>query len=200
MWAITEFRTFVAEHLKPWHKFCDDNYLLDWKSVYDVKPELKWMRTCSEGTDLPLPSWVNLLNDPIQRKVQARAQNSLAEALERRRRRKGKGRCEIESGWHCAADQCSTSQETYTSKAVLDHLRDLHHYPEDDLTQIKRCLDEGDDIEREAKQSEELDGGGSDVRASNNKRCFIEEERVNGSSSDSPSDCLPSLSKRARVA
>lgn len=104
LWAITEFRTFVTEHLKPWHKFCDDNYLLDWNSVYDVKPELKRMRTCSEGTDLPLPSWVNLLNDPIQRKVQARAQNSLAKALEKYHHQKGKGRCEIESGWHCAVD------------------------------------------------------------------------------------------------
>jgi hypothetical protein len=200
LWAITEFRTFVTEHLKPWHKFCDDNYLLDWKSVYNIKPELKWMRTCSEGTDLPLPSWVNLLSDPIQRKVQARAQNSLAEALEKHRRRKGKGRCETESGWHCEADQCSTSQETYTSEAFLNHLRDLHHYPEDDLTQIKQCLDEGDEIEGEEKQREELDGDGRDVRASNNKRCFVEEARLNGNSSDSLSECIPGPSKRVRVA
>jgi len=199
LWAITEFRTFVTEHLKPWHKFCDDNYLLDWKSVYDVKPELKRMRTCSEGMDLPLPSWVKLLNEPIQRKVQARAQNSLAEALEKYHHRKGKGRCEIESGWRCGVDQCSTSQETYTSVAFLDHLRDLHHYPEDDLTQIKRCLDEADEIEGEEKQREELDGGGRHVLASN-KRCFGEEERLNGSSSGSSSGCIPGPSKRVRVA
>ncbi|KAF8853629.1 hypothetical protein BDZ45DRAFT_657717 [Acephala macrosclerotiorum] len=200
LWAITEFRTFVTEHLKPWHKFCDDNYLLDWNSVYDVKPELKRMRTCSEGTDLPLPSWVKLLNDPSQRKVQARAQNSLANALEKYHHQKGKARCEIEFGWHCGEDQCSTSQETYTSEAFLVHLRDLHHYPEDALAQIKRCLDEADETEREEKQREELDGGGRGVRASNNKRCFVEEERLDGSSSDSSSGCIPGPSKRARVA
>jgi hypothetical protein len=200
LWAITEFRTFVTEHLKPWHKFCDDNYLLDWKSVYDVKPELKRMRTCSVGTDLPLPSWVKLLNDPIQRKVQARAQNSLAEALEKHHHRKGKGRCETESGWHCWVDQCSTSKETYTCKAFLDHLRDLHQYPEDRLAQIKHCLDKADEVERDEEQREELDGGGRDVRAIISKRCFVEEESLNGSSSDSSSGCIPGPSKRVRVA
>lgn len=190
----------MTEHLKPWHKFCDDNYLLDWKSVYDVKPELKRVRNCREGADLPLPSWVKLLNDPIQRKVQARAQNSLAEALEKHHHRKGKGRCEIESGWQCGLDQCSTSQETYTSEAFLDHLRDLHHYPEDDLIQIERCLDEGDEIDREDKQREELDGSGRDIGASNSKRRFVKEERLNGSSSDSSTECIPGPSKRMRVA
>jgi hypothetical protein len=119
LWAITEFRTFITEHLKPWHKFCDENYLLDWKSVYDVKPELKWMRTCTECTDLPLPSWVQLLNDPMQQKVQARAKNSLAEVLQEYRRRKGKARAEIDSVWHCWDNQCRTSRETYTSEAFL---------------------------------------------------------------------------------
>ncbi|KAH6672863.1 hypothetical protein B0J14DRAFT_59164 [Halenospora varia] len=202
------------------------------------------MRTYSEGTDLPLPSWAKLLNDPMQRKVQARAQNSLDEALKNHRLRKGKGRCEIESDWHCAVDQCSSSQETYTAEAFLDHLRDLHHYPEDYLTQMSRCLKEADDIEREEiereeiereeiereeiereeiereeiereeiereeiereeiereeKQREELGGCGRDGRDSNNKRCFVEEEGSNGSSSDSSSGCIPGPSKRARV-
>jgi hypothetical protein len=200
LWAITEFRTFVTEHLKPWHKFCDDNYLLDWKSVYDVEPELKRMRTCSDGTDLLLPCWAKLLNDLIQRKVQARVQKSLAEALEKHHHRKGKGRCETESGWHCGVGQCPTSQETYTSEAFLGHLRDLHHYPEDCLTQIKRCLDEWDEIEREEKQREEMDGGGRDVCASYNKRSFLEEEGLDGSPSDSSSECISGPSKRVRVA
>jgi hypothetical protein len=180
----------VTEHLKPWHKFCDDNYLLDWKSVYDVKPEHKWMRTCSEDTDLPLPSWVNLLNDPIGRKVQVGAQNSLADALEKYRRRKGRGKCEVESSGRCWVDQCFTSQETYTSDEFLNHLRDLHHYPDDQLTQIKRCLEGEDKIEKEEMQHEELDRTGRDVR---HKRYFVEEE-------DSSSECIPGPSKRVRVA
>jgi hypothetical protein len=197
LWAITEFRTFVTEHLKPWHKFCDDNYLLDWKSVYDVKPELKRMRTFSADTDLPLPSWVKLLNDPIQRKVQARAQNSLAEALEKHRRRKGKG---IESGWRCCLDQCSASEETYTSKAWLDHVRDLHHVPENQLAQLKQCLDKEDEVMREEKEQEEVDHSERDDRASNSKRCSVEEERLNSSSSESSLGCIPGPSKRLRVA
>jgi hypothetical protein len=200
LWAITDFRTFVTEHLKPWHKFCDDNYLLDWKSVYNVKPELKQMRTLSAGTDLPLPSWVKLLKDPIQRKIQERAQNSLAEVLEKCHR-KGKGRCEIESGWQCWVDQCSTSEETYTRKSFLDHLRDLHHWPENRMAQIKRCFDKAGEVERDEKQREELGGDGRrDFRASNSKRCFVEEKRLNGSSLDSSSGCIPGPSKRVRVA
>src|SRR6266487_2000986 len=66
LWAFTDFRTFVLNHLRPWHKFCDDNYILDWNSVYNVRPELKWTRTCSEGEDLPLPSWVNLLKESVR--------------------------------------------------------------------------------------------------------------------------------------
>jgi hypothetical protein len=113
MWAITEFRTFVTEHLKPWHKFCEDNYLYDWKSAYDVKPELKRMRTYTDSEELPLPSWVQLLSDPVQRKVQARAKRSLAEALEKHRRRKGKGRRKTDTRLVCYVGECSTSQEIY---------------------------------------------------------------------------------------
>jgi hypothetical protein len=199
LWATTEFRTFVTEHLKPWHKFCDDNYLVDWKSVYDVKPEFKWMRDCSESTDLPLPSLVKLLNDPIKRKVEARAQKSLSEEREKHHHRKGKRRREIESYWHCEVDQCSASQETYGSEAFLDRLRDLHHCPEDHLPQIRRCLDEGDEIERQERQRNEVAGSGREVRANNNKRCFVDEERLNNSSSDSSSGHIPGPSKRARI-
>lgn len=200
IWAITEFRTFVTEHLKPWHKFCDDNYLLDWKSVYDVKPELKQMRTCSVGTDLPLPSWAKLLTDPAQQRVQARAQNSLVEALQKHHQRKGKGRCETEPGWHCMKDQCATSTEIFTSEAFLDHLRDLHHYPEDHLARIKHCVDKVDEEERDEEQWEELDGGAIDVFADSIKRCCVEEDGLNGSSSSSSSGCISGPSKRVKVA
>lgn len=188
----------MTEHLKPWHKFCDDNYLLDWKSVYDVKTELKQLRTCEEGRNLPLPSWVKLLNDPIQKKVQERAKNSLAEALQEYRYLKGKRKCDPVSDWHCG--QCPTSQETYTSEAFFDHLRDLHDFSESHLTQIKQCLDESDEEERREKWLDELvDAEIGDI-AGNHKRDFVGEEDLKGGASSSSSRCIPDRSKRVKVA
>ncbi len=124
LWAITEFRTFVTKHLKSWHMFCDENYLLDWKSVYDVKPELKHARGAEDGTGLPLPGWAKLLNESAQQKVQARAQKSLAEANEKRRRQKGKGKeksdCKIL--WQCKVDECWGSPTMYSSDEYFIHL------------------------------------------------------------------------------
>ncbi|KAH8802943.1 hypothetical protein F5884DRAFT_491038 [Xylogone sp. PMI_703] len=203
LWAITDFRNFVTEHLKPWHKFCDDNYLLDWNSVYNVKSDLKRMRTFSEGTDLPLPSWAKLLNEPMQRKIQVRAQNSLAEALQKHRDKKGKPKCETEDGWFCAVNPCLTSRETYTAEALIDHLRDFHIFPEDLLIKIKRRVDEGDKeidrLNREGEQLEELDDGERDAPARNSKRGFVEEESLDASSSSASSGCTPGPSKRVKL-
>jgi hypothetical protein len=200
MWAITEFRTFVTEHLKPWHKFCEDNYLYDWKSAYDVKPELKQMRTYTDSEDLPLPSWVQLLNGPVQRKVQARAKRSLAEALEKHRRRKGKGRCKTDTHLVCYVDECSISREIYTRSAWFDHLRELHQFSENKLAKIKELLDEPHEEEEKViilkKQMwEHLDDGGRDFHASNSKQRFVKEEKLNDESSESSSGCIPGPSK-----
>lgn len=157
------------------------------------------MRTCGVGTDLPLPSWVKLVNDPLQRKIQARAQTSLARAIEKHRYRKGKGRYEIEPTWHCVRDHCSSSRVTYTDTAFLDHLRDLHYCPEDELAQIKRCVDEAEELVKDKELPEELDGGGRGIFAIARKRCFTEGESLNESTSDSSSGCIPGPSKRVRV-
>lgn len=157
------------------------------------------MRSFGEGVDLPLPSWAKLLNDKIQQKVQARAQNSLAEALGEYRDRKGKGRSEINSGWRCGVDQCPTSLETYTPEAFLDHLRDLHNYPEDDLAKIKQCLDEEENMGREDKGGREPNDIERDGPP-NKKRGFVEEEYLDDSSSNSSSGCIPGPSKRVRAA
>ena len=82
LWAITEFRSFVLEHLRPWHKFCEENFLLDWDSVYDSGQQRKRKRTCSESKDLLLPSWVDFLSDSLRQRVQVRAKESLAKALQ----------------------------------------------------------------------------------------------------------------------
>jgi hypothetical protein len=144
LWAITEFRTFVLEHLKPWHKFCEENYLLDWDSVYDLGSQLKRKRNCEE--DLLLPAWINHLTEPNWQKLQLRAKESLAKALKEDRLRKGKGKCTEEPGWVCMMDDCARSQDTSfgTGEAFLDHIAGFHRTPERDLIQIKRCLDEVD--------------------------------------------------------
>ncbi|KAH7134467.1 hypothetical protein B0J13DRAFT_640840 [Dactylonectria estremocensis] len=191
LWAITEFRTFVVDHLKLWHDFCGKNYLLDWPSIYDVKPELKQMRTFSEEVDLALPKWATLLNKDLQQKVQVRAQTYLSQALEQRRQQKGKGRCEMKSKWRCWTEECSTCQETYTSQAFLDHLRDLyhlpdlHHNPEHDLTQIKRCLEEGDETDEAIALVREPGSSGNEGLEINKKRSFLEDASSNSSSSSS---------------
>jgi hypothetical protein len=207
LWAITEFRTFVLEHLRPWHKFCDDNYILDWNSAYDISPELKRTRTCSDGEDLLLPSWVSLLSIPFQQKVQVRAKSSLAKALVEHTRRKGKGKWQENASCECIIDECSASQETtYTPEEFSDHLRDFHHYEENRVAEIKQCIDEACKkikYEKEMEEKEErerFNGSARDVRARNNKRCLNGEERLNESSPNSFSRSNPGPSKRVKAA
>ncbi|KAH8599477.1 hypothetical protein B0O99DRAFT_724679 [Bisporella sp. PMI_857] len=193
LWAITEFRTFVTDHLKPWHKFCDDNYLLDWRSIYDVKPELKSMRTCDEDTDLPLPS------SALQRALcNRRARESLARELEIHHRRKGKEKSAERAVWHCSKSECS---ELYTSEGFLDHLRDVHGYPESDLSKIKRCLDsaEAEDFHvTEMPHRERLNGGEREACSTNNKRSLVRQKTLDVDSKELSSECIAGPSKRAR--
>lgn len=150
LWAITEFRAFILEHLRAWHQFCEENYLLDWDSVYDNGRQLKRKRTCSEVEDFPLPAWVDLVSEPIRQRAQARAKNSLRKAMEPHRLRKGKAKCteesESESGWHCMLDECPRSQETTygSNEAYLDHIRACYSFRESTLAQLKRYLDQAE--------------------------------------------------------
>jgi hypothetical protein len=151
------------------------------------------MRTCSESDDLLLPSWVNLMKEPVRQKIQARAKSSLAEALAEHRCRKGKEKCQDESGWRCMKDECSTYRETTydSNEAFVDHLRSVHHYQEDELAKIKRCLNEAYEV---------LSGSQIDADTRNNKRRLNEEERLNDNARDEFSRCDPGPSKRVRVA
>jgi hypothetical protein len=146
LWSITEYRSFILEHLRPWHKFCEENYLLDWDSVYDTGHQLKRKRACNEGEDLPLPSWVKHLDEPNRQKQQLRAKESLERALKADRLRKGKGKCTDESGWVCMMGDCFRSQDDGfgSNEAFLDHLRAFHGITERNFVQIKRCLDEAE--------------------------------------------------------
>jgi hypothetical protein len=146
LWAITEFRAFVIEHLRPWHKFCGENYLLDWDSAYDCGQQRKRKRTFSEGGHLPLPSWVGLLSETQQQKVQIRAKESLAKALEEHRLRKGKAKYLGGRGLVCMLEECSRFQEAKaafgSAETWLDHVQCFHECEERDLAKIKRCLDQ----------------------------------------------------------
>jgi hypothetical protein len=86
------------------------------------------------------------LTEPNRQKIQLRAKESLAKALEEDRLRKGKGKCADELGWVCTMGDCARSQDTSfgTGEAFLDHIASFHHAPERDLVLIKRCLDKAD--------------------------------------------------------
>ncbi|KAH0534170.1 hypothetical protein FGG08_007239 [Glutinoglossum americanum] len=149
LWAITDFRTFVLEHLRPWLGFCEENFLLDWDSDYDSGRQRKSRRTYSESRDLLLPRWVDFLSDSLQQKAQVRAREILAKALEEHRLRKGKGKAKRPdgSGFVCMANECSRSQETAfdSDEAFLGHLQSFHDYPKRDLAGIKRRLDQAEE-------------------------------------------------------
>jgi hypothetical protein len=185
LWAITEFRAFILEHLRPWHKFSEENYLLDWDSVYDTSRQRKRKRTCSDGEDLLLPSWTNHLSETVRQRVQLRAKKSLTKALEEHRLRKGKSKIQDDPRIVCMIGECSRSQEARfgSDEAWLDHIRCHHDYPERELVQIKLCLDQGAlaAAEEDDQQQEQ------------------EEERLSGSVTASLIDDDPAPSKRVRV-
>jgi hypothetical protein len=148
LWAVTEFRTFVIEHLRPWHIFCEDNYLLDWNSIYDTGAERKRKRKYSEDCDMPLPSWANLLTEPTRVKIQVRAKESLKRAIEEHQLRKGKAKCLKDShsdrcGWYCSEEQCGLTKPKFESgEAMLNHMRCVHVFTKWDLWSARRLIEE----------------------------------------------------------
>jgi hypothetical protein len=142
------------------------------------------------------------MKEPVRQKIQARAKNSLAKALAEHRRRKGKQKYQDESGWRCMKDECSTYRETTydSNEAFVGHLRSVHHYQEDELAKIKRCLNEADEKEKdEDNEYEMLSGSEIDADTRNNKR-RLNEERLNDNARYDFSRCDPGPSKRVRVA
>jgi len=158
------------------------------------------MRNPDEDEDLSLPSWCNTLNESLRRKLQIRAKRSLAETLENRRLRKGKGRCKRspEPSWCCGDDDCSNSSERYTPEGFINHLGAVHHYPEEELAKIRRCLGEAEEKSIPGERLVILRDGDEreDVESAKNKRGLDEEE---GSINLDSSQCIPSPSKRMRV-
>jgi len=192
----------VTDHLKPWHKFCDENYLLDWKPIYDVAQNLKQIRTCTGHIDLP--SWAMLLNDPAQQRVKARMKGSLADALEADELKeldgqeyKSKGK--IASGWSCGPFRSPSCPETYlTTEEFMYHLRDAHKFPDEILT---RCVTDVDVSKRDWKELKGNESSWIEVPTSNKKRflIFLEENNLEEGSTDASSDCVQGPFKRPRV-
>jgi hypothetical protein len=179
LWAITEFRSFVLDHLKPWHKFCQDNYLLDWSSSYNVPEERKRLRTYNSHEDLALPSWVKRMSDPFQQRLRERAKISLDKARAEHTDRKGKSRCEDESGWHCLMGECANSHDvTYTTEALLDHDRIVHGNSEKNLAVLKRCLDQAEFYGDNWDGKMERDSNPGAIHPRDRKRHLIEEDGI----------------------
>jgi hypothetical protein len=93
LWAITDYRTFILEHLRPWHKLCQDNYLLEWDSIYDTGEDKKKRRTNSATEDLNAPAWVSDMNEQSRRKFQSLAKLSLERSIIEDGLIKGKAVC-----------------------------------------------------------------------------------------------------------
>lgn len=141
LWAITDYRTFILEHLRPWHKLCQDNYLLKWDSIYDTGEEQKRKRTNSETEDLNAPAWVRDLNEQSRRKFQSLAKLSLENALNEDRIIKGKAmsQYQAENAWFCVMDGCTTSPLNSDAE-FLNHLTLSHDMDARSLANITRDL------------------------------------------------------------
>ncbi|KIX09219.1 uncharacterized protein Z518_00298 [Rhinocladiella mackenziei CBS 650.93] len=137
MWAITEYRIFVLEHLRPWHQLCEENYLLEWDSKYDVCAHKKRKRVCNETEDLMVPDWVADLDERSRCVFQSRAKLSLEEAIRRSRLVKGKYLCqeEIDSEWTCKLDGCGI--EGSSDEALYDHFQRTHGVGDRELALLR---------------------------------------------------------------
>lgn len=135
LWALTEFRSFVLDHLRPWHEYCEKNYLLEWDSMYDLGDHTKRMRLGSQSQDLTLPKWAENFSGPTRQKIQDRAKLSLTNAVEERKVAKGKSPDDevIEKGWACG--DCRIIVDSL--EAFWDHLQSEHDYEDYRLAQIR---------------------------------------------------------------
>lgn len=142
LWAITEFRTFVLDHLRPWHQLCEENYLLEWDSKYDVPKQKKRKRAPTDTNNLMVPNWVADMEESNRRSFQARAKISLKEAIEHSSLLKGKLRCDEETGcsWTCIVADCGHTDDLEAT--YLDHLWKVHDYTDRELAQVRWCIQE----------------------------------------------------------
>ncbi|KAL9630570.1 MAG: hypothetical protein Q9164_006346 [Protoblastenia rupestris] len=75
-WAKTTFRDWVIKHLRPWHEYCEENYLFDWDTDNEnsKKPQSKKRkrRLIDDGSDVRLAKWSDFADPPVRAKAMAR--------------------------------------------------------------------------------------------------------------------------------
>ena len=132
----------MLEHLRPWHQLCEENYLLEWNSKYNVSADKKRKRVFSETADLMVPDWIADMEESSRRVFQTRAKLSLEEAIQQSRLIKGKSRFheELDNDWTCAVDRCG--HIAVADVALIDHLRTAHNFESRDLAQIRWGIEE----------------------------------------------------------
>lgn len=144
LWAVTDFRTFILDHLRPWHEFCEKNYLFDWNSVYNVSDDRKTRRTCGDDENILLPSWIDNLNNASRRKIQTKAKESLELAIAVDKARKGKQKAlPFDSKFVFAfreefsKDCTGCLGEHNTAISAIDHLRECRGLSERRLARLR---------------------------------------------------------------
>lgn len=150
-WAITEYRTFILDHLRPWHRQCNENLLFQWDSIYDIKGSEKRRRVCIESEEVDVPGWVKNLPEAMKSKIQTLAKDSLSDALMEDLRRKGKQKefGNEDRRWACSL--CGDTEPQWLDEAFTHHLRITHEHGERDIAQIRWCMksiDEGERVRR----------------------------------------------------
>lgn len=170
----------MLDHLKPWHKFCRDNYLSDWFSAYNVPEERKWLRTYNNDEDLAMPSWVKRMSDPFQQKLQERSKISLNKARAEYTTRKGKSKCEDSPGWHCIIDKCANYHDVAykTTEALLDHNRTVHGYSKKKLATLKRSIDQLEVQGNSRDEKMEMDSNLGAIHPRGRKRHRLDENET----------------------
>jgi hypothetical protein len=151
-WAKTDHRTFVLEHLKAWHDFCSENYLLDWDSKYNIGEKRK--RACKDDEDLLLPDWTKCVSEQRRQQIRSRAKYSLAKAQIIESQRKGKGRAGLPflikgAECYCRTGACGSplgderGMKMGSRQKLLDHLQIVHCVPVEELARVREVLSQG---------------------------------------------------------
>jgi len=129
VWAITEYRSMILQHLRLWHQHCHENFHLEWKSLYDRGNSIKIRRVSNASGDLTLPNWVDFMSKPSRDSLQNRAKEALSEFLKAQ-------------GWDDKITGCDGSNITFTCwvrgcdatfsswTGTLTHMEKVHNMPE----------------------------------------------------------------------
>jgi hypothetical protein len=141
MWAITEHRSFILDHLRAWHKNCDKNLLLEWDSRFDLGDDKKRRRALNEAGELNLPKWVSYFSEPNQRNIQSRARRCLKQVLAEEHQLKKKFDGDSIT-LACEADDCS-HQMVPSLPVIVHHYRAVHHMSERELAEIRAWFRRG---------------------------------------------------------